>query len=112
MGTTASAELHNVKLADIKKACRNNNPQAARQHLLSWVNGQLSKPVSGLSELSQRVDDAHLKQALLELDHTLYSAQGNSAWQGEHLWQLLKNWTPDSGTNQRLRLAPLYPKVS
>lgn len=112
--TPKLAELSDIraaKLGDIKKACRENNPKAARAHILSWANDQLPTAVSGLNELSKLTNDNDLKQALNELDHTLYSELGNSAWQGEHLWQQLKSWKPSSTGKFQSPLNDLYPKA-
>ena len=106
------AEFKAAKLGDIKKACRANDPKAARSYILSWANNQLDKDVSGLSELASMAEAQGLIQALNELDHTLYSSQGNSAWQGEHLWQLLKSWKLDTSSQNQSALGDLYPNAS
>jgi hypothetical protein len=73
----------------IKRACNNNDPQAARQHLLAWA-GTIwpdTHPV-GLNELSRKFDDAKLVEALRQLDRACYTG---SAWNGEMLAQSLPN---------------------
>lgn len=105
------SEVKSAKLSDIKKACRDNDPKAARQAILSWANAQLAASVSGLNELNSLTEDTALRQALNELDHTLYSANGNSAWQGEHIWQLIKSWKLDESNKHSNPLKDLYPKA-
>jgi len=105
------AEIKAAKLGDIKKACRANDPKLARFSILSWANNQLDYDISGLSELASLTDDPSLVQALNELDHTLYSSDGNSAWQGEHLWQLLKSWKLDESSQNQSALGDLYPNA-
>jgi len=109
---TELSEIKAAKLGDIKKACRSNDAKAARASILSWANHQLTQQVSGLAELAHQADSRELKQALNELDHTLYSAQGNSAWQGEHLWHLIKSWKLSDDGHHSNALTALYPNAS
>lgn len=105
-------EVKSAKLRDIKKACRNNDPKQARHAVLSWANTQLPEPVGGLGEFMMVVNDDAVRKALRELDYTLYSAAGNSAWQGEHLWQLIKAWRPSNTASKPSPIGNLYPKAS
>ncbi len=98
------------KLGELKKACRENNPTAARTALLSWAVRQ-NPSLTTLSALAANASEPALKQAINELDYSLYSTLGNTAWQGENLWQLVKNWkiVEKPASNN---LMPLYPKAS
>ena len=97
-----------ANLKSIKQACRNNQPEAARAAILSWAQQEWRIPFASLSQASGYIADTTLKTALQELDYTLYSQVGNSAWQGEYLWQLFKAYKPaqDSSTSA---LPSLYP---
>ena len=104
----AVAQSLSGHLKDIKKACRNNDAKAARSAILSWAHAQGFPHNVGLDQLALLNDSNEFKQALQELDYTLYSASGNSAWQGEYLWQLIRNIKPEK--NQASSpLPPLYP---
>lgn len=97
-----------AKLNDIKKACRLNEAEAARESLLSWATHAYKQPINSLSQLITLIHEPSLKQALNELDHTLYSQGGNSAWQGEYLWQLIKSHKAVNPAKDTGSLAPLY----
>ena len=98
--TEPDTQSHTISshLKDIKKACRNNDAKAAQGFDQSI----------GLAQLTVLSDSAEFKQALQELDYTLYSANGNSAWQGEYLWQLIRAIKP-SRSQEPSPLQPLYP---
>lgn len=95
-------------LKDIKKACRNNDAKAARAAILNWAHTQGLKNITGLEQVATLGEGDEFKQALAELDYTLYSANGNSAWQGERLWQIIRHIKPEKSTSSSA-LKPLYP---
>ena len=103
-----SAQLASGQLKAIKKACRDNDPKAARQAILAWAQTQGLNSMAGLEQVSRLSDGPELKQALQELDYTLYSPNENSAWQGEYLWQLIRAIKPESNKSVGV-LQPLYP---
>ncbi|EAT13752.1 protein BatD [Bermanella marisrubri] len=99
-------------LKALKKACRENQPDMARHALLNWANTTLPHaPYGRLTDICKDLNDKALISAIQELDYTLYSATGNSAWQGEYLWQLVNQYKPmaQSSQNQDNGLKPLYP---
>ena len=108
--TEPDTQSHTISshLKDIKKACRNNDAKAARHAILNWAHAQGFDQSIGLAQLTVLSDSAEFKQALQELDYTLYSANGNSAWQGEYLWQLIRAIKP-SRSQEPSPLQPLYP---
>lgn len=70
-----------------KRACRDNDPHAARQQLLAWASTVWPADTPhGLNELSRRLDDTKLVQAIRQLDRACYTG---SAWHGEDLAQSL-----------------------
>jgi hypothetical protein len=92
----------------LKLACRANSPEEARMQILLWAKHQWQKPYSSLTEVAHQCGDEALSSALLELDYTLYSETGNSAWQGEYLWQLIDGYK-GIPTKSKGELPPLYP---
>ena len=102
------AEIHaSGEFKAFKRACRDNDPLAARQHLLAWAGTAWpAQPPLGLNELSRRLDDAKLVQPLRQLDRACYTG---SAWHGESLAQSLP--TPPSqatSTDNKHALPELY----
>ena len=97
-----------ANLKSIKLACRNNHPEEARSAILIWAQNEWDMPFASLDHVSSYIKDTDLQTALQELDCTLYSQAGNSAWQGEYLWQLLKDYNPNKSV-KTATLAPLFP---
>ncbi|WP_283785904.1 BatD family protein [Bermanella sp. WJH001] len=95
-------------LKKIKQACRNNDATAARQAIIEWAHAQGFTQMASLQQVASLGDIEEFKQALQELDYTLYSPTGNSAWQGEYLWQLIRNLKTNKGETSS-PLQPLYP---
>lgn len=100
------APTGNLKV--IKQACRLNQAKDARAAILNWANQQWNMAFVSLEQVREKIHDESLNTALQELDYTLYSQTGNSAWQGEYLWQLFKAYKPKQ-SNTGSALAPLYP---
>ncbi len=66
-----------------QQACRANDPHAARRHLLAWASAiWRDDPPLGLKELSRRMKDAKVTDALRQLDRACYTGK---AWHGEDL---------------------------
>lgn len=95
-------------LKGIKQACRNNQARDARAAILNWANQEWNMAFASLEQVREKIHDESLNTALQELDYTLYSQTGNSAWQGEYLWQLFKAYKPKQ-SNTGNALASLYP---
>ncbi|WKJ90739.1 BatD family protein [Methylomonas montana] len=79
-GTAASESLLERTL---KRACWENNPQAAKQALLQW--GKTEFATGSLGSLAARCPAA-LGEEILALNRLLYSGQ-HQDWQGQNLWQ-------------------------
>ncbi len=70
-------------LRELQRACRDNDPQAARQHVLAWAAGFWpDAPPRGLNDVARRLADAKFSQPLQELDRACYSG---IPWNGEAL---------------------------
>ena len=94
--------------AAFRQACRENNPQVARRHLLDWARAVWpSDPPIGLKALAQRLDDTGLKRSLSQLDRACYAG---GEWQGEPLLKGLKTLSnrQRSGAKSAPGLAGLY----
>ena len=72
-------------LAGLQSACRQNDPKAARQHLMDWCLMAWPKaPPRGLIALSERLNNARFTAALQDLDR---ACSLNVPWQGDALAQ-------------------------
>jgi hypothetical protein len=70
-------------LRELQRACRDNDPQAARRHVLAWAAGFWPEaPPHGLNDVARRLADAKFAQPLQELDRACYSG---IPWNGEAL---------------------------
>ena len=95
-------------LDDLRQACIRNDPARSKQALLAWAKlrwqHQAPLNLSAIAALS----DARLAQEIERLNDALY-ARHASDWQGEALWQAVRNYravkTPPS---QGATLEPLY----
>lgn len=90
-------------------ACRNNEPQAARRHLLEWASDAwpTHRPL-GLSAVSQLIGDARLADQLRTLDRACHM---NAAWNGESLAESLP--APPiqkAAVRRKADLPDLYPE--
>jgi hypothetical protein len=110
LDTSAHDKMQNnsLDLKAIKQACRSNKPTETRIAILNWANVHWGMSFLSLDHVANHVDDTALKTALNELDYTLYSQSGNSAWQGEYLWQLFKGYKAETKVSTDA-LPPLYP---
>ena len=96
----------------LQQAAKNNQPQAIRQALLGWAQATFGKPCNSLSDMTAHISDPALNAALAELDATLFSKMTNSAYNGQNLLSLLKNWNKQGTSNAKnsnSALPSLYP---
>ena len=99
-----------IKLKDItkelKKACMDNQAQAAQKALIKWSN--LTYNSANLADLSRHCD-AELQTELHKLNQALY-AKKKSAWDGSKLLQVVTAHAIPSPSNAATEpLVPLYP---
>jgi hypothetical protein len=78
----------------LKRACWENNPQAAKQALLQW--GKANFGADSLGSIAPLCVE-QLRDEILRLNQHLYSGQ-QQAWKGEDLWQAFSK----AGTRQRV----------
>ena len=82
-----------------KLACRNNDPNLARQHLISWAKTAWpDHPPLGLNELAQRLGDEKLTPALQKLDRACF--QGGE-WNGDTLLKALSAPPTQAATSKK-----------
>lgn len=108
--TTPPASTHDMSEARkaFHQACRENDAQAARRHLLEWAHATWPQyPPRGLKALADRLDDAALKPLLNELDRACYA---NGVWQSNALLELKTLHSKEKQTAPAgMELAGLYP---
>ncbi len=72
-------------LSALQHACRDNDPQAARRHLLDWAASFWPQsPPCGLHAIALRLADARFTEPLQQLDRACYTG---AAWHGDSLAQ-------------------------
>lgn len=90
-----------------RQACRDNDAQAARRHLLDWARAIWPQDApAGLNALAQRLDDDTLKPLLSQLDRACYAG---GSWQGGELRDRLKSLPVKPAPALSPKLASLYP---
>ncbi|MCC5851867.1 MAG: protein BatD [Alkalimonas sp.] len=94
--------------AALKKACRHNQPQVARDCLLYWAQQQLNPKIRTLHALADHVDEP-LRTELLQLNQALYHPE-SAPWQGQALWQAWQSYQPTVADSAKTPspLKPLY----
>jgi len=94
----------------LQQACSGNDPQAAARALLQLATLEWpADPPRNLADLERRLPVEI--GALPVLERVLYAA-GDTAWQGDELWQQFQNGLPAGHTDRvtgEPGLAPLYP---
>ncbi len=93
-------------LDDLKRACQAKDPHVTRQALDAWARQQPET----LADMGARF--APLSDALDELNGALYSETGHQ-WQGEALWQAIRDLPAAEAVAQpqdNSALPPLYPR--
>lgn len=106
----ASGPSRQAALAGLRQACETGAAPAAARALLQLAEAEWPEdPPRSLAALARRMGAG--SEALLQLERVLY-APGESAWDGNALWQALRNGldagrSPASGASAGL--PPLYP---
>ncbi|WP_124951425.1 BatD family protein [Sulfuriferula thiophila] len=114
-GDTQPAQpiITKTHVADARKAfqqaCRDNNPHAARLHLIEWAGAIWSDEAPiGLKFIAERLDDKKLKSLLEQLDRACYTV---TTWEGAALLEALKSLSDKTKPAARTssELPDLYP---
>lgn len=93
---------------ELNKACKECNPQKARDALLKW--GMLQwpdAPILNLSDLTKLVRDAHLKKQIHLLSQVLYKSDAKAMWRGDELLRaVIALKKSNSGQKQNSNILP------
>jgi hypothetical protein len=107
---TTDRQQRDAALSALQQACSGNDPQAAARALLQLATLEWpADPPRNLADLERRLPVEI--GALPVLERVLYAA-GDTAWQGDELWQQFQNGLPAGHTDRvtgEPGLAPLYP---
>lgn len=90
----------------LKRACRENDDQAAKRALLQW--GQIQFNAASLGAIAPHCE-ARLRDEILRLNHCLYAAEKNH-WNGKRLFQAFAEHNARKQIKQPVEetLEPLY----
>ena len=102
---------------DLQKACRRDDPQAARQALITWYSRLQPGPgIMNLDAIASHADHPELADQLTELNARLYgNGTTGDDWSGKELLRLTAAITKDAQAESKRAdaghdaLAPLYP---
>lgn len=92
-----------------QQACRENDPQMARRHLLAWAHAVWpDDPPIGIKSIAARIGEPALEPLLQQLDRACYTG---SEWQGQPLLDALPSLSGKGkpAASTAAKLAPLYP---
>jgi hypothetical protein len=94
--------------AAFRAACHDDDPLAARRHLLAWAAALWGSAPAGLNAVAARAGDARTADLLRDLDRACYAG---GAWSGQPLAAALTQLPDQSERKSRRRdgLEPLYP---
>lgn len=100
--------------AALAVACRDNDPQAARQALLAWVRCRWpgEKRIT-LTDIDRLGPEKRLHCLLEEMNAILYSKDGaTGGWRGDELLAVTRRLRDEGkrGTDPESALPPLYPR--
>lgn len=91
-----------VVYGEIKRACDENNPLAAKESLLTWA--RLVWPeasILSLTDLEKQIQESALKHAIQQLTEQLYQNKPER-WQGQLLWKAWKAY-PSGSRHQKVQ---------
>lgn len=108
----ALPQQRNAKTAlqALATACKNNQPQAAHDALVNWIDVGLNLRPALIARLREQANPV-LQAEIDALGVALYG-RGDSAWRGEGLWQAVKTFQPSAAQTpaKPAGLAELYPQ--
>lgn len=92
-------------------ACQQNQPADIRQALIRWGSAFLHSPNQlSLEQIQQQLNQPEINLAISELNATLYSPTPNSAFNGQRIWQLVKQLKQPNTTTSATSLPELQIK--
>ncbi len=114
-----STSLKEVKLADIKNACQQNDPIKTKDMILAWCKtNHTGEPILSLADLAKHMAPSLISEQLSNLEKVLYSNTSHEQdipWNGESLKQTIHllndlNSMMVDDKNKTDTLPPLHPK--
>ena len=112
--TDSSEQVQTASLRQTKKAiqiaCQANDPIAAKDALLNWARLQYPEnAITSLGSLQQQLP-TNAQQELTILNQQLYHPHFDKRWNGNELWQTIKNLPATTNKNNpdSAGLEPLY----
>lgn len=109
--TKKPAKTSNPSQVNLQKACKNNDPQLARQALLDFAREKWPEHnILNLNDIP--IDSVEFKQQMELLLSILYSKNSKNNWQGQTLWNIFTklNFKKKSPKIRRKALPSMYPK--
>src|SRR3990167_8924698 len=99
---------------NLNKACRQQNPHAAAQHLLSWASLHWPKEnIINLQQISEHCKNSQLAEEIAKLTQYLYGQNNNYKWSGLALWQAFSKFLQEKPAKSQEKnpneLPPLNP---
>ena len=86
-------EKESAILAELKKACNNNNARAVRNLLGTWLRSfgpaSAQGSVMGFAVSSGRDD---LREAIYGFDAAAFRSEGTDDWNGSEFWKIFSAW--------------------
>jgi len=101
-------------MADLKSACKVNNPTAARESILDWAKAAWpDKKIQSLNMIASEIHDSTLKRSFEMLNQTLYSTFEQAEWDGNEFYETVHRrikYSPSTKKNRKIKQLPeLYP---
>lgn len=110
---TKKSSLSNNKAPNLKalqKACKDNNPQAARDALLHWAQARWPQAeLINLGGIAPYVDYPPLEQEIKRLSQVLYQDQKEIHWTGAKLWSAINRLPQKKKPREDDPLPPTNP---
>jgi hypothetical protein len=99
-----------IALQALATACKSNQPQAAHDALVNWIEVGLNLRPALISRLREQASP--LLQAEIDALGAALYGRGNGAWQGAGLWKAITTFQPAAQKSAKptTGLAELYPK--
>ncbi|MCP3870152.1 MAG: protein BatD [Gammaproteobacteria bacterium] len=109
---TTVGTARNATGKQLKKACQDNDPEAAGKELLAWATAHWPdiRPLA-LGSLADCYAGSDAEVQIRELERHLYSPEKGN-WDGQNLWRTMEGLMDEKNQKieQREPISPLYPR--
>ncbi len=110
-GTISADEKELLKR--LRHACNEGDAALARKDLAQWIRNYAPQVMRGsMRDFGAACGDEALQAAIAELDISGFADDGTSAWRGESLWSVFKQWQSRANKPQQPQVGEkpdLYP---